>query len=274
MIVLLLAVFFLSFLIGFYLVLHFWLHDFSVPRRLDFFPQSKKKKKKIMAIFPHPDDETCVAATLAYLSPLPNTITVLLTLTRGGEGYWGKQRFSRAELKTIREKELKRASKKLKIDKLIVLDYPDMALDKISKERLKKIVLRYLKRERPNLVLTYDEKGGLTGHQDHIWSSQAVTEAVREVKKQWPIRLYWVVLPQKVNQIIEKATKKKLTTLRPEFCLSFPRLGLDGIRALQRRYLAFTCHQSQFTLFRPQMGIPFWLANLIMHRDYYYWKRL
>jgi len=67
-----------------------------------------------MAIFPHPDDETTVAATLAYLSPLPNTVTVLLTLTTGGEGYFGKQRFFKSELRQIREKELKKSRRKIK----------------------------------------------------------------------------------------------------------------------------------------------------------------
>ncbi len=227
-----------------------------------------------MAIFPHPDDETCVAATLAYLSPLPNTVTVLLTLTRGGEGYWGRQKFAKSKLKNVREKELRKAAKRLKIDKLIILDYPDTTLHKIEKKRLKKIILKCLKKEKPNLVLTYEGNSGITGHQDHIIVSQAITEAVKEIKGQWPIRLYWVVMPKKVTKMIEEAIKKKLNTPKPEFCLSFFRLGFAGLGALQRRYLAFICHQSQSAMFRPKMGIPFWLANLIMHKDYFYWKRV
>lgn len=227
-----------------------------------------------MAIFPHPDDETAVAATLAYLSPLPNTQTILLTLTRGEEGYWGKQKFPKTEIKDVREKELKEAARKLKIDKLIILNYPDMTLHKIGKERLKKIILKYLKKEKPNLVLTYEGKAGITGHQDHISVSQATTEAVKEVKNQWPIRLYWAVVPGNITRMIEDVIKEKLNTPKPEFCLSFFRLGFDGLKALQRRYLAFICHKSQFAMFRPEMGIPFWLANLIMHRDYFYWKKV
>jgi len=227
-----------------------------------------------MAIFPHPDDETCVATTLAYLSPLPNTVTVLLTLTQGGEGYWGKQKFVKSELKDVRKRELRKAAKRLKIDKLIILDYPDTTLHKIEPEKLKKIILKYLKKEKPNLILTYEENSGITGHQDHIVVSQATTEAVKEIKNQWPIRLYWVVMPRKINKIIERTIKKKLNTPEPEFCLSFFRLGLAGFKALQKRYLAFICHQSQSAMFRPKMGIPYWLANLIMHKDYFYWKRV
>lgn len=274
MIILLPIIFFLSSLIIFYFTLHFWLHDFNVPMRRDLFPKSDKKKRKIMAIFPHPDDETTIATTLAYLSPLPNTATVLLTLTRGGEGYWGKQKFAKSELKNIREKELRKAAKRLKIDKLIILDYPDMTLHKIEKEKLKKIILKYLKKEKPNLVLTYEGSSGITGHQDHIFVSQATTEAVKEIKNQWPIRLYWAVVPGNITRMIEDATKEKLDTPRPEFCLSFFRLGFAGLKALHRRYLAFICHKSQFALFRPETGIPFWLANLIMHRDYFYWKKV
>lgn len=242
--------------------------------RRDFFPKSEKKRKKIMAIFPHPDDETCVATTLAYLSPLPNTVTILLTLTRGGEGYWGKQKFAKSELKNIREKELRKAAKRLKIDKLIILDYPDTTLHKIEKEKLKKIITKYLKKEKPNLVLTYEGNSGITGHQDHISVSQATTEVIKEIKDQWPIRLYWVVMPRNITRIIEDAIKKKLDTPEPEFCLSFFGLGLEGLKALHKRYRAFICHKSQFAMFRPEMGIPFWLANLIMHRDYFYWKKV
>lgn len=273
MIILLTIVFLLSSLIFFYLVLHFWLHDFRVPIRRDFFPQSEKKRRKIMAIFPHPDDETWVAATLAYFSPLSKTVTVLLTLTKGEEGYWGKQQFPKSALKEIREKELKMAARRLKIDKLIILDYPDMALHKMNQGKLKNIILKYLEKEKPSLVLTYDGNGGLTGHQDHIVVSQAVTRAVKEVNDQWPIRLYYISMPKKITKMIEETTKKKLNTPKPEFCLSFFHLGPGGLKALYRRYLAFTCHRSQFALFRPKMGIPFWLANLIMHRDYFSWKK-
>ncbi len=274
MIILLPIIFFLSSLIIFYFTLHFWLHDFNVPMRRDLFPKSDKKKRKIMAIFPHPDDETTVAATLAYLSPLPNTVTVLLTLTRGGEGYWGKQKFPKSKIKEIREEELKKAARRLKIDKLLILDYPDTRLHEIDKAGLKQLILQYLKKEKPNLVLTYEGKSGITAHQDHIFVSQVTTEAIKEVKNQWPIRLYWVVVPKNIRRMIEKAVKTKLDTPEPEFCLSFFRLGFAGLKALHRRYLAFICHKSQFAMFRPEMGIPFWLANLIMHRDYFYWKKV
>ncbi|PJE67271.1 hypothetical protein COU95_03300 [Candidatus Shapirobacteria bacterium CG10_big_fil_rev_8_21_14_0_10_40_9] len=274
MIIWLLTIFLPSSFVIFYLTLHFWLHDFGVPMRRDFFPKSEEKKKKIMAIFAHPDDETLVAATLAYLSPLPNTVTILLTLTKGGEGYWGKQKFAKSELKNVREEELRKTARRLKIDKLIILDYPDMMLYKIGKEKLKKTILKYLKKEKPNLILTYEGNSGITGHQDHIFVSQATTEAVKEIKNQWPIRLYWTTVPGNITRMIENAIKKKLYTPRPEFCLSFFRLGLSGLKALLQRYLAFICHKSQFAMFRPEMGIPFWLANLIMHRDYFYWKKV
>ncbi len=81
-------------------------------------------------------------------------------------------------------------------------------------------------------------------------------------------------MPRNITKIIEGAIKEKLNTPKPEFCLSFFRLGFAGFKALQKRYLAFTCHKSQFAMFRPKMGIPFWLANLIMHRDYFYWKKI
>jgi LmbE family N-acetylglucosaminyl deacetylase len=242
--------------------------------RRDFFPKFEKKRKKIMAIFPHPDDETCVATTLAYLSPLPNTVTVLLTLTRGGEGYWEKQKFARSEIKNVREKELRKAAKKLKIDKLTILDYPDTKLHEIDRKKLKKIILKHLKKEKPNLVLTYEGNSGITGHQDHILVSQATADAIKEIKDQWPIRLYWVVVPRKITKMIEGTIKEKLNPPEPEFCLSFFRLGFAGLKALQRRYLAFICHKSQSAMFRPKMGIPYWLANFLMHKDYFYWKKV
>jgi len=274
MVVLLPITFLLFSLLVFYLTLHFWLHDFGVPMRRDFFPESDKKRKKIMAVLSHPDDETSVAATLAYLSPLPNTVTILLCLTRGGEGYWGRQKFAKSELEKIREEELKQAAERLKIDKLIILDYKDTALAKTGKEKIKKEILKHLKKEKPNLVLTFDENGGITGHEDHILVSKATTEAVKEIKGEWPIRLYWAAVPKNIARMIEEATGEKLNLPQPQFCLSFFRLGLDGLKALHRRYLGFICHKSQSAFFRPKMIIPFWLANLIVHRDYFYWKKV
>jgi LmbE family N-acetylglucosaminyl deacetylase len=134
-----------------------------------------------MAVFAHPDDESFgTGGTLARYGADPEVRTVLVCATRGEAGEISDSSLATPErLGTVREGELRCACRTLGIDALNLLDYRDSGMagtpDNLAPgaltmadfdEAVGKIVA-HIRRERPDVVVTFDETGGY-GHPDHI----------------------------------------------------------------------------------------------------------
>jgi LmbE family N-acetylglucosaminyl deacetylase len=135
----------------------------------------------LMAVFAHPDDESFgIGGTLARYGADPDVRLVLVCATRGEAG-----EISNAELATperlgaVRENELRCACQSLGIDDLFFLDYRDSgmagapenldprALTMADFDEVVGKVVAHIRRERPDVVVTFDENGGY-GHPDHV----------------------------------------------------------------------------------------------------------
>src|SRR3990172_12800689 len=95
----------------------------------------KYPRASILFIFAHPDDESFVSASLILLAKKLGLKTHLICLTKGGRGlnaykhmHFAKYQNKNGNLKKIREEELKKAVKILKLNNLILCDYPDAEL--------------------------------------------------------------------------------------------------------------------------------------------------
>lgn len=142
---------------------------------------SDSRPLTLMAVFAHPDDESFgTGGTLARYGADPDVRVVLVCATRGEAGEISDHRLATPErLGEVREEELRCACRTLGVDALYLLDYRDSGMagtpDNLEpralamadfEEAVGKIVA-HIRRERPDVVVTFDETGGY-GHPDHI----------------------------------------------------------------------------------------------------------
>jgi LmbE family N-acetylglucosaminyl deacetylase len=142
---------------------------------------SASARHTLMAVFAHPDDESFgIGGTLARYGADPDVRVVLVCATRGEAGEISDPKLATPErLGEVREGELRCACGALGIDDLFLLGYRDSGMAGTPEnlepsalavadfdEAVGKIAA-HIRRERPDVVVTFDETGGY-GHPDHI----------------------------------------------------------------------------------------------------------
>ena len=138
---------------------------------------------RLMAVLAHPDDESLgVGGTLAkYASE--GVEVFLLTATRGDRGRYRGHRPDDREhpgplaLANIRETELRAAASALGVREVSLLDYRDQHLDRANPREAVAGIVTYLRRVRPDVVVTFGPDGAY-GHPDHVAISQFTTAAI------------------------------------------------------------------------------------------------
>ena len=142
---------------------------------------SDDDRLSLMAVFAHPDDESFgIGGTLARYGSDPNVRVVLVCATRGEAGEISDPKLASSErLGEVREQELRCACRTLGVEELYFLDYRDSgmagtpenkdprALAQADFDEAVGKVVAHIRREKPDVVVTFDENGGY-GHPDHI----------------------------------------------------------------------------------------------------------
>lgn len=141
--------------------------------------------KTLLAIFPHPDDESYVTGGLLQIAKKFELNTKLICLTKGGDDENSKEK----NITEIRADELYKASDILGIDKVYLWDYLNSNLKSSSSSWTKK-VKSYLIETKPDIVVTFDYSG-VTGHIDHITTCHEILKIVRKLSKK-PLLLWRV----------------------------------------------------------------------------------
>ncbi len=135
----------------------------------------------LMIVFAHPDDEAFgIGGTLARYGAEAAVRVVLVCATRGEAGEISNPKLATPErLGEVREQELRCACQKLQVDEVYFLDYRDsgmagtpenLAPGALAAADLDEVVgkiVAHIRRERPDVVVTFDEAGGY-GHPDHV----------------------------------------------------------------------------------------------------------
>jgi LmbE family N-acetylglucosaminyl deacetylase len=132
-----------------------------------------------MCVLAHPDDESLGnGGTLAKYAA-EGVETYLVTATRGERGWQGDARDNPgpAALGARREAELRAAARVLGIRQVDFLDYIDGDLDRANPAEAIGKIVGYLRRVRPQVVVTFGPEGSY-GHPDHIAISQFTTAAI------------------------------------------------------------------------------------------------
>ncbi|MDF2535869.1 MAG: hypothetical protein K0R18_2028 [Bacillales bacterium] len=186
---------------------HFALLDKNVPVANSLFPSNVPKR--MMVIFPHPDDEINIAGTVIKARKEEKARVTMVVLTKGEAGTTGGL-VSQEELGETRSKEGKHSSKIMGA-KLVQGAYPDGKLNEVGHAKLKEYLYQQIQRYQPTIILTYDDKIGLYGHPDHVLTSRIIREIVQEHQQDSSFsvdRLYMSTLPQPIIKTVLKVSKE------------------------------------------------------------------
>ena len=161
---------------------------------------------KYLFVFAHPDDESFSSGgTIAKLIKRGEKV-ILITATKGEKGQLGDPPITtKKNLGATREKELRNAAKILGIGDISLLDFVDGTLVR-NIESLKKKIFKIFTEECPDVVVTFDKRGG-SNHPDHKAISKATTKALEKymVYSKRRVCMYHTAVPRSYLKRYEKA---------------------------------------------------------------------
>src|SRR5437868_6189206 len=135
-------------------------------------------KRSLMFVLAHPDDETFgPGGTIAKYAREGVRITVI-TATSGQAGRTAGLANTPEELGRLREQEARDAAEFLGIAAVHFLGYMDGKLDQVEAEEVEENVVRLIREERPDVVVTFGPEGAGNEHRDHQRISRIATAAV------------------------------------------------------------------------------------------------
>lgn len=238
----------------------FLFNDFRVPIL------TNVQYKKVLVIFPHPDDETLSSGGfIKNLTDQGSAVSVVV-LTKGEKG--NNDAHLDISLKKIREKELYEACAALGISDIVLDDFGDGELSK-QQNKLRKYLEETIQKFKPDLLITYD-LSGLYGHEDHIVTSEILTDLVKTKFKH--ITLLYPSLPTKILSMI---TLPEHMAKNPEFKLKrvTPNAKVLIGKNITRRVRALYAYKSQLYSFSksfPIRAIPLWYYYSMQLFEYYH----
>ena len=250
------------------------LHDSDVPQREELIPSAAVQK--ILAIFPHPDDEVTVAGTVMGLKAAGHEVT-LVCLTRGEKGN-AAQIASEEELAHLRTAEMQRSAELLGVNQLIQLDYADGGISALGMDSLKSVVYALIQKNKPDVLLSYDSKVGLYGHSDHQLTGKAVEEVFlgyRGTTDFAPKQLFQVTLSKKQIEVALKLSAgfQKNYPKDPEKGLPTPDFSIGTQAYFSRTLKVMQAHQTQKKVLQDLMPyhdqVPQWIYSRIFDREYF-----
>ena len=250
------------------------LHDADVPKREELI--SSAAKQKVLAIFPHPDDEVTVAGTVMGLKAAGHEVT-LVCLTRGEKGN-AAQIPTEEELARLRTAEMQLSAQTLGVDELIQLDYADGGIEALGMDSLKSLVHALIQAQKPDVLLSYDSKVGLYGHSDHMLTGKAVEEVFlgfRSTTNFAPKQLFQVTLSKKQIEVALKLSAgfQKNYPKDREKGLPAPDFSIGTQAYFSRTLQVMQAHHTQKKVLQDLMPyhdqVPEWIYSRIFDREYF-----
>ena len=209
--------------------------------------------KKMLVVFPHPDDESVMAGGLIQRAMAGGYQVTVLTLTEGGRGKIHISGRGRSSVE-IRRQEMALAMSGLGVSDWIMWKFVDGKLRKTH--RWKERLSEFIADTNPGLVVTYD-LSGVSGHPDHISLS---LEVLRTLKKLKNAKLLWVSF--------DEEHKQKMVDERVGYLLQGPEYILDlSLGESRRKWRSAFAHQSQNL--RGYLKAPWWLLVIRSRAEWY-----
>ena len=234
----------------------------------------------LLAIFPHPDDETFSAGGLMAAARDRGDHVVLICATRGEAGESGDPTHDSPEaLGQAREAELRAAMKFLNVDDVRFLGYRDSGMEGSAEARNPQAFVQasvgeaaarlspMIRAIRPDTIVTFGQDG-VYGHPDHVHLHHVVKRAVLEAGEdaspdpwQTPY-LYFATAPREDLEELLARPRSPLASIsqRARANLGTPRSqitnSVDVSRWAQQKQDAFVAHLSQTGDGGPLSGSP------------------
>jgi N-acetylglucosamine malate deacetylase 2 len=250
------------------------LHDFDIPQREQLFISDSVKK--VLAIFPHPDDEVTVAGSLMKLKDHGHKIH-LVCLTRGEKGKSSGIE-NEVELALLRTEEMKKSAEIIGADQLYLKNYPDGGMEQIGLDSLKLIAGQLIDEIQPDVLISYDSKVGLYGHEDHRLTGKAVEDLFLENKGETgfsPGQLFQVTLCPKQIKLAMRLSSgfQRNYPEDPSLGLPLPDFSVKTQPYFDRVLQVMASHESQQLVLKDLMPyhdkVPAWVYSRIFDREYF-----
>jgi len=213
---------------------------------------SKITDKKMLVVFPHPDDESIMAGGLILIAIKMGWQVSVLTLTEGGSGKIHINGRGRSA-KEIRREEMAKAMSRLGVVDWVMWRFDDGRLKRTKKwkERLRK----FFDVTNPSLVVSYD-LSGVTGHPDHVSLAVEMLKVAREAG----VRLLWPSFLRREKQVmVDRRVTKYLQ--KPVYKLPM------NFEESWRKWRAVSAHRSQgLDAF---IGMPWWIIAMVARTELY-----
>jgi len=172
----------------------------------------------LATILAHPDDETFGTGGTLIRYASEGVAVHSLCLTEGEQGWAGGEGaplIPREHVGAARALELAEAGRRMGLRSVTCFKYPDGGLAGVNPDYVVRDIVRWLRRVRPDVVITWGPDGGY-GHPDHIKTHRITVQAVfhgKDVKRfpggePWqPSKLYYTAFPRSAIKEIEQAMK-------------------------------------------------------------------
>jgi LmbE family N-acetylglucosaminyl deacetylase len=189
-------------------------------------------KRRILVVPPHPDDAEFGAAGSVANWVSQGYEVVYVVCTNGDKGSDDPEMTSE-RLARIREEEQLAAARVLGVKEVVFLRHPDGDL-RYTPE-LREELVRYIRKYRPEIVVTVDPYRRYIWHTDHRVTGRAVLDAVFPFARDrlsYPEHLKQGLLPHRVSEVYLWGSED-------------PDLFLDITNTFETKLAALMCHKSQ-----------------------------
>lgn len=200
--------------------------------------------RTLLAVFPHPDDETSVGPLLALHARRGDAV-YLLVLTSGQKGSRHTGIPPGERLGAVREQELRCAALQLGIHEPILGGFEDQGLSAPETAESAAACLRHtIDRLRPRVVLTFGPEG-FTGHADHRAASSITTQVCQQhgLLASPPCKLYYVAFPESIGRALPPPYHERLRSVSDRFITT----EIDCREGLDAATAAIGCHKTQWS---------------------------
>ena len=205
---------------------------------------------RMLAVTAHPDDEAAVFGGSLALYSDRGVETSVICLTPGqAASHRGKAKDDH-ELAGLRRKEFAASCTILRVQRTVVLDYPDGQLHRAEMHRVVSDLVLHIREIRPHVVLSMGPEGAITGHTDHSLASVFATLAFHWAGRnnRFPDQLADGVQTHRPQKLYYSTATAALPNRQP---ISFPppTARIDIGRYLNAKIAAFHAHETQSPVF-------------------------
>ena len=232
--------------------------------------------RRILGLFPHPDDEAYSSAGTLAICALGGADVAVASLTRGekGAGYSGLATgLALAERRTA---ELEASCRAVGAAKPLFLDFPDGGLRRMDEGSAVERIHGLLEDMRPEVLITLGPDG-VYGHRDHLACTGFAARAVRRMREERRPRLLYAVFPRDLFQPVRlglsraKGFKEILEPGLQSLGMDVERADLimDISAAADRKLAAISCHRTQLRQGDPTTFLWPGLTERLLHKEWF-----